>query len=265
MKAFHMQRGKDRRWSTETQFKHIRELINYWLGVAALNRFTKKRMEMDVQWSGPIPNGPKIFAVNHPTTTDPFHMLSVLPERTRIMVNADIFKKFLIGRLIRTSGHIPVDKKAGRNALDMGIQALENGENIGIFPEGALSDLEYGIAVNPLKTGAVRMALQTGAPLVPVGLYLPINGIMFKHLEVGGERVESRFYLKGRYGITFGQPMWLNGDVEDRELVHRCAEDLRNKIYFLSRISAIRLKNAVALSQEKKKKKKKSAAVETGL
>ena len=91
MKVFHTQKAIT--WSNDTQFHKIREYISYWMGVAALNRFTKKRLELDVQWAAPMPSGPKIFACNHPTTTDPFYLLSVLPEKTRIMVNALIFKK----------------------------------------------------------------------------------------------------------------------------------------------------------------------------
>jgi 1-acyl-sn-glycerol-3-phosphate acyltransferase len=254
MSVFHIQRELS--WSNDTQFKKIREYISYWLGVAVLNRFTKKRLEMDVHWSAPLPSGPKVFASNHPTTTDPFYLLSVLPEKTRMMVNAHIFKKPILGGLMRRAGHIPVDKKAGRGALEAGIQSLQAGDNLGIFPEGALSDIEFGISVNSLKTGTVRMALSAGAPIIPVGLYMPIEGMTFKKLMVGGERVMSRFFLSGRYGITFGQPMWLSGDLEDRSMVHRLGEELREQILDLSRISALRLHKGLPLLEQSKRKKK---------
>lgn len=262
MKLLHMQ--KEIKWSNESQFIKAREGLYYWAGIALLNQFAKSRLSLDVQTSGPLPSGPKIFAGNHPTTTDPFYMLTVLPEKTRIMVNADIFKKPFLGGLFRRSGHIPVDKGNGINALNDGISALSRGENIGIFPEGALSDIQEGIRVNRLKTGAVRMALQAGVPIIPVGFHMPIENMTNKMVKVGGERVISRFSLRGRYAITFGQPFWVAGDSEDRSHVCSLSEDLRERIYDLSQLSALRLKNNLPLKKSRRKKKK-SIPVETGM
>jgi 1-acyl-sn-glycerol-3-phosphate acyltransferase len=157
---------------------------------------------------------------------------------------------------MRRAGHIPVNQRAGRGALEAGIRALQAGSNLGIFPEGSLSDLEYGIDVNPLKTGAVRMALRAGVPVIPVGIYLPIEGITFKKLMVGGERVTARFSFNGRYGITFGHPLWLSGDVEDRPMVRHLGEKLRENIFDLTRLSALRLRNGLPLPERSNRKKK---------
>lgn len=262
MNLLHMQR--ERKWSSDTQFKNASEAIYYWAGIAVLNQFTKKRVDFDVQWSGPVPAGPKIFAGNHPTTTDPFYLLTIVEEKMRMMVNADIFEKPFLGRLMRKSGHIPVDKTNGVKSLESGIEALAKGDNVGIFPEGALSDLSNGIDVNRLKTGAVRMALQTGSPVLPVGIHMPMENIRIRFLKVGGERVESRFYLKGRYALTIGRPMWMTGHVEDRDRVRELSTLLQERIYDLSQISAMRLKkNMPKISG--RRKKRKSVMVETGM
>ena len=263
MRFLHMQREIN--WSNESQFKMAREALNYWTQIAFLNQFAKMRLQMDVQWSSPMPSGPKIFAGNHPTTTDPFYLLTILREKTRMMVNADIFEKPVIGGLMRRGGHIPVNKKDGIHALNAGLDALGRGDNLGIFPEGVLSDISDGIQVNRLKTGAVRMALQAGVPLIPVGFHMPTDRMMVKQLMVGGERVESRFFLRGRYAITVGRPMWLSGDVEDREHVQVMSEELRSRIYDLSQVSALRLRNNYPLAVGKRKKKKKSIAIESGM
>lgn len=263
MRLLHMQREIN--WSNESQFKTAREALNYWAQVAMLNQFARMRLQMDVHWSSPIPSGPKIFAGNHPTTTDPFYLLTILREKTRMMVNADIFEKPVIGRLMRRGGHIPVNKKDGIHALNAGLDALARGDNLGIFPEGALSKIQDGIQVNRLKTGAVRMALQAGVPLIPVGFHMPVERMTIKHLMVGGERVESRFFLKGRYAITIGRPMWLSGDVEDREHVQVMSEELRSRIFDLSHVSALRLGNNHPLTAEKRRKKKKSIPIESGM
>lgn len=262
MNLLHMQR--ERKWSSDTQFKNAREAIYYWAGIAVLNQFTKKRVAFDVQWSGPVPAGPKIFAGNHPTTTDPFYLLTIVEEKMRMMVNADIFKKPILGRLMRKSGHIPVDKRKGLKSLESGIGALSNGDNIGIFPEGSLSDIANGIDVNRLKTGAVRMALQTGTPVLPVGIHMPLEDINTRILKVGGERVESRFCFKGRYAITIGRPVWMTGNVEDRDRVRELSVLLQERIYDLSQISAMRLSKNMPKTSGKRKKRK-SIMVETGM
>ena len=263
MRISHMQREIS--WSNESQFTTAREALNYWAQIAFLNQFAKMRLQMDVQWSSPMPSGPKIFAGNHPTTTDPFYLLTILREKTRMMVNADIFEKPVIGRLMRRGGHIPVDKKDGIHALNAGLDALARGDNLGIFPEGSLSNIQDGIQVNKLKTGAVRMALQAGVPLIPVGFHMPKDGMVVKHLKVGGESVESRFFLKGRYAITVGRPLWFSGDIEDYAYVRRRSEELRERIYDLSQVSALRLRNNHPLKAEKRKKKKKSIVIESGM
>ena len=262
MKLLHMQR--DKKWSSETQFKNAREAIYYWAGVAILNQFAKKRIDFDVQWSGPVPSGPKIFAGNHPTTTDPFYMLTIVSEKIRMMVNADLFCKPVLGGLMRKSGHIPVDKTAGAKSLEAGLQALSRGDSLGIFPEGSLSDLNDGVGVNRLKTGAVRMAIQTGSPILPVGIHMPVENIRIRYLKVGGERVESRFLLKGRYAITIGQPMWITGSLEDWDRVRAFNNVLQERIYDLSQVSAMRLERGLPL-EKGKKKKKKSVAIEPGM
>ncbi len=264
MRLLHIQR--EMKWSNESQFTNAREALNYWAQVAFLNLFAKYRLAMDVQWSSAMPSGPKIFAGNHPTTTDPFYLLTILREKTRMMVNADIFEKPVIGELMRRSGHIPVNKKDGKQALSLGLDALSKGDSLGIFPEGALSEIENGIQVNQLKTGAVRMAMQAGVPLVPVGFHMPIEGMKITFLNVGGERVPSRFFLRGRYAVTVGQPMWLSGEVEDRDFVLSLTDRLRERIYDLSQVSALRLKNNHQLSTSKKRRKrKKSVVIESGM
>ncbi len=262
MNFLHMQR--ERNWSSDLQFENAREAIYYWAGIAVLNQFTKKRVDFDVQWSGPVPSGPKIFAGNHPTTTDPFYLLTVVEEKMRMMVNADIFEKPVLGKLMRKSGHIPVDKKNGIKSLNTGVEALSKGDNIGIFPEGSLSDLSNGIEVNRLKTGAVRLALQTGSPVLPVGIHMPTENIRVRYLKVGGERVESRFYLKGRYAFTIGRPMWMSGDVEDWDRVRELSIQLQERIYDLSQVSAMRLKKNMSQITGRRKKRK-SIMIESGM
>ncbi len=256
-----LQHSNQPRWTNDIQSAQAKESLYYWAGVAILNQFVKMRLAMDIQWSGMFPNGPKIFASNHPTTTDPFYMLAVIPEKLHIMVNSDIFSKPILGKLMKHSGHIPVDRKSGREAFENAKQKLDEGKNIGIFSEGALSSLAQGLSVNPLKTGTARLSLCTGAPVIPIGIHLPVNGIDFKWLKVGKEMVEARFYLKGRYSITIGKPIWFSGNSDNKNLVNSVGEKIRQEILNLCSLSEMRssrpLQRARSLMLKTKKAKTK--------
>ena len=79
-------------------------------------------------------------------------------------------------------GIIPVYRDGkDRNAYEKAIEYLNNGEIIGIYPEGTR---ERGRGLLPFKTGAVRMAYETNSPIIPfatIGEYRPFRkGLVIK-------------------------------------------------------------------------------------
>ena len=111
--------------------------------------------------------GPAIIAGNHPSYLDP--VLVALPVRRRIRYMAwdALFKVPLLGPVIRALGAFPVDIRKGRGeaAFLKAVEVLRSGEALGIFPEGQRS--EQG-PMGELRAGVARLALETGAPIVPV-------------------------------------------------------------------------------------------------
>ena len=55
------------------------------------------------------------------------------------------------------------------------------------------------------RTGAARLAMATGAPMVPVGISLSPRGLWHLESDIGNEWVASRWALRGPYGITVGR------------------------------------------------------------
>ncbi|MCA1707809.1 MAG: 1-acyl-sn-glycerol-3-phosphate acyltransferase, partial [Actinobacteria bacterium] len=75
------------------------------------------------------------------------------------------FRHQVAGPLMRGMKHIPVDRFGKANqAIDDAVSALKRGEIIGMFPESTISRSFVPAAG---KTGAARMAMQAGAPLIP--------------------------------------------------------------------------------------------------
>lgn len=86
----------------------------------------------------------------------------------RFMAKKSVFDHKVSGPLMRGMHHIPVDRKAGAGAFDAALDALRAGEVVGVFPEATIS---LAFEVKGLKSGAARMALATGVPLVPVSIW----------------------------------------------------------------------------------------------
>jgi 1-acyl-sn-glycerol-3-phosphate acyltransferase len=96
--------------------------------------------------------------------------LGALPSKrlVRFMAKKSVFDHKISGPLMRGMHHIPVDRKAGAGAYDAALDALRGGEVVGVFPEATISQ---SFEVKQLKTGAARMALEAGVPIVPVTIW----------------------------------------------------------------------------------------------
>ncbi|WP_441248757.1 lysophospholipid acyltransferase family protein [Kitasatospora sp. McL0602] len=89
-------------------------------------------------------------------------------RKTRFMAKDDVFKHGISGPLMRGMKHIPVDRTDGQPAYDAAVAALRAGEVVGVFPEATIS---RSFMLKKFKTGAARMAADSGAPLLPVILW----------------------------------------------------------------------------------------------
>ncbi|RKE07172.1 lysophospholipid acyltransferase family protein [Catellatospora citrea] len=119
--------------------------------------------------------GPAILASNHLSFSDSIFMPLVVKRKVTFVAKAEYFTgKGLKGRLTKMffvgTGTIPVDRSGGRAAqaaLDTQLRVLRAGGLAGIYPEGTRSPdgrLFRG------KTGVARLALESGAPVVPVAM-----------------------------------------------------------------------------------------------
>jgi 1-acyl-sn-glycerol-3-phosphate acyltransferase len=147
--------------------------------------------------------GPVIFASNHLSFIDSIAIPVASPRNVRFLAKATYFEgKGLRNRLSRTFftalGASPVRRGAGQaalDALDQQKQLLESGEAIALYPEGTRS-LDGRLYKG--RTGVAFLALQTGAPVVPVGL-TGTNEVM----PVGAKFPR----LHPRATIRFGEPI----------------------------------------------------------
>lgn len=127
-------------------------------------------LRLRVYQEAPFPaTGGVVVCSKHISFMDPIFVGLKIPRRIRYMAKAELFKVPVLGALIRSLGAFPVNRgKHDLGAMKTSLSILNEGEVLGIFPEGTRirnNELSKG------KVGAVVMAYRTGCPLVPVGIY----------------------------------------------------------------------------------------------
>jgi len=113
-------------------------------------------------------HGPFIFAPNHASYYDPPLVACGIPFRMRFMAWDALFSVPVLKRILISYGAYPVKlKSADKKAIVQTLKILRNGEAVMIFPEGGR---EKTGELEGFEQGAARMALQTGAMVIPVSV-----------------------------------------------------------------------------------------------
>jgi 1-acyl-sn-glycerol-3-phosphate acyltransferase len=149
--------------------------VDLYTGVAALFRLGWRSLALDVRPIGyeRIPqHGPAILASNHVGYLD-FSFVALAPPRprrqVRFLARHDIWDRRIVGWAMSGMGQIPVDVHGDpTSALAVAEDRLRAGEVIGLHPEGTISP---SFVPRRGRTGAVRLARATGAPIVPVAVW----------------------------------------------------------------------------------------------
>jgi len=147
--------------------------------------------------------GPVILASNHLSFSDHFFGPLPVPRKVIFLAKSEYFTgrglKGLISKVFFAGvGQIPIDRAggaAGEQALRTGLQVLAAGHVLGIYPEGTRSPdgrLYRG------KTGVARLAIESGAPVVPCAM---IDTFEFQPPA----RLWPNFRV--RPGVKFGEPL----------------------------------------------------------
>lgn len=163
--------------------------------------------------TGAIPRGPAIIAANHLSFCDSLFLPLVVPGHMVFIGKDDYFvRKGVKGRLMaaffRGVGTIPVDRSGGSDAADAlstALRVLQEGRLFGIYPEGTRSPdgrLYRG------KTGVARLAVESGAPVVPCAL------VGTAAIQPTGYRMPRKIM---RVGVRFGEPLYYSEGADLRK------------------------------------------------
>jgi len=178
--------------------------VFYWVVKAILGPFLAIVFRPWAEGTDNVPReGPAILASNHLSFSDHFFGPLPLPRKVTFLAKAEYFTgrglKGLVSKaFFRGVGQIPVDRAGGEaseRALRTGLRVLAQGRLLGIYPEGTRTPdgrLYRG------KTGVARLALESGAPVIPTAMVGT-----FEFMPSG--RLRPR--LRIRPGVRFGKPL----------------------------------------------------------
>ncbi|MFH5823019.1 lysophospholipid acyltransferase family protein [Georgenia sp. AZ-5] len=209
--------------------------------------------------------GPAILASNHLAVIDSFFLPLMISREIVFLGKQDYFTgKGLKGRFVaafmRGVGTIPVDRsggKASEAALYTGLRRLREGGLFGIYPEGTRSPdgrLYRG------KTGVARLALESGAPVVPVAM------IGTNIAQPIGKRIPTLH----RIGVVIGEPLDFSryrGLENDRFVLRSITDEIMYELMRLSGqeyvdIYAATMKNRLAAAKKEPGRKHAEAVAE---
>ncbi|OBB09142.1 acyltransferase [Mycobacteriaceae bacterium 1482268.1] len=109
-----------------------------------------------------------VVAINHTSYIDwmPAALAAYKRKRRlRFMIKQEMSEVKIVNFLIRHTGTIPVDRKAGAGAYGVAVQRLRDGELVAVYPEATIS---RSFELKEFKTGAARMAIEAQVPIVPL-------------------------------------------------------------------------------------------------
>jgi 1-acyl-sn-glycerol-3-phosphate acyltransferase len=154
--------------------------------------------------------GGAVIAINHTSYVD------FLPaalgthrrkRRIRFMIKAEMQDVRVVNFLIKHTGTIPVNRRAGADAYAEAVRALRAGELVGVYPEATIS---RAFILKEFKSGAARMALEAQVPIVPCIVW-------------GAHRVWTRDHPKQLrrkkipFTVRFGRPLLPVGTATELE------------------------------------------------
>lgn len=204
--------------------------------------------------------GPAIIASNHLSFSDSFFLPALMKRRVTFIAKAEYFntpglKGKLTAAFFKGVGQLPVDRSgvrgAGEAAIRSAIAVIDRGELFGVYPEGTRSP--DGKLYRGKVGGLARVALQTGAPVIPVAM------IDTEKVQPPGQVIPS-FGI--RPGIRIGRPLDFSryqGMENDRFILRSVTDEVMYEIMRLSGQEYVDIYATAAKRQIAEEKKRADA------
>jgi len=136
--------------------------------------------------------GSAVMIANHVSLWDPVVFACSIDRTVHFMAKEELFKVPIIGKLFPALCAFPIKRgQADRNALRIASKLLNNGEVLGLFPEGTRSKTGDLLPFHP---GAALFALRSGAPIIVI--------------YITGSKTTFPLSLRGKIKVAIGKPKY---------------------------------------------------------
>jgi len=159
--------------------------------------------------------GPLILAANHISPFDPIALAAACRTRRiapRFLAMGELFSVAVIGPVMRRWGHIPVHRRTAQvtEALAEAASALAAGSVLVLYPEGRIG-LDPGLWPERGQTGVARLALATGATVIPVALWGAHEVVPYAAPRGLLRALPRAIWRRPVVRVRFGDPVDLSG------------------------------------------------------
>ncbi|WP_312855780.1 lysophospholipid acyltransferase family protein [Nocardioides stalactiti] len=145
--------------------------VPWWVAITVIKPILVVVRRRDWRGTELLPgSGGVILAANHVSHVDPLLLSEMVLAQRRVpafLAKSALFDRRLVGWWFRSAGHIAVDREEGRQGYDAALAAVRSGRVVLVYPEGSITKADDGWPM-AMKNGAARLALESGAPLLPV-------------------------------------------------------------------------------------------------
>jgi 1-acyl-sn-glycerol-3-phosphate acyltransferase len=150
---------------------------SYRFAVRVLRPVLRATTRRDWRGAEHLPSGGFVAVSNHLSHSDPFTLAHFLVDHDippRYLAKEAVFDIPLGGRIVKGAGQIPVRRNSvdAARSLQAAVDAVRAGECVAVYTDGTLTR-DPGLWPMTGKTGAARIALTTGAPVVPIAQWGP--------------------------------------------------------------------------------------------
>jgi 1-acyl-sn-glycerol-3-phosphate acyltransferase len=192
--------------------------VGYRLAKSVLSPALRALYDIRVQGLANVPSEePVILVANHRSFMDSIFLAVASPRPVTFIAKAEYFDRRSTRWMFTSTGQIPLRRGSpagAREALAAASDVLTSGGLVGIFPEGTRSRDGMLHRGNP---GPARLALATGAAIVPAGL------IGTNEVQSPDERMPHPFRS---VTVRFGHPRWMPPRTPPRSALRRVTDDM---------------------------------------
>lgn len=172
--------------------------------------------------------GPAVFVFNHVSALDGLCLGIEVGRRlrrpTRFLVAAEFYPRPVIGWVLKGADQIPIHRgRRDQPALDALTQTLHEGGLAGLAPEGRVDEHEGHAGLQRIRSGAARVAIPTGSPVIPVGVW----GTQVRYPRSG---FTLRRPWRPKLGLAIGPPIMPSGDPITPQAVADLTERIRAQL-----------------------------------